>query len=112
MSKLKFGYILITLILLYLFVSELYEDQIPPTFFMQDLPMLLRINLVAGPISACALLFWMIIDAWSDKGLRNRGWWLLALIVFNWVANIVYFIDIYRKKYKHPARDKITTHCT
>ena len=93
------GYALILTIVSGFVIWNAYHDQIPqPLYDLNQLPVLVHLTFYAAPGSALILWAWMFLDALSFKVLKGRGWWLLALFLFNWVASIVYFLVVYRRK--------------
>ena len=97
------GYTLVLVIALSFGVWNIYHDQIPSEIYdLGQLPILVRLGLFSAPSSALVLWAWMFIDAISFKALRARGWWLFALVAFNWVASIAYFLVVYRQRNLNP----------
>lgn len=97
------GYLLITLIFLSLVISKYYEGKNPTTFYSFDeLPTLYVAGMLIGTASAAILWLWMIGNAFTNNNLKRRGWWLISLLFFNWVASIIYFLLIYRNSPHKP----------
>jgi hypothetical protein len=93
------GYTLILTIASGFVIWSAYQDQIPrPLYDLNQLPVLVHLSFYVAPGSALILWAWMFLDALSFKVLKGRGWWLLSLVFFNWLASIVYFLVVYRKK--------------
>ena len=79
-------------------ILGLYENQYSTIFFLDELPLFAKSTLLLGHLCALALWFWMMADAMSNKKLNKRGIWLFFILVFNWVASVIYFLAVFRKQ--------------
>ena len=52
-----------------------------------------------GPVgSASLLLLWvlMLIHFFKNRSLKRKVWWGISLIIFSWIAGVIYFWRVYQ----------------
>jgi hypothetical protein len=50
-----------------------------------------------GVLSVFILWIWMVIDFFRRKGLPHKIRWGISLLVFNWIASIIYFVVVFQQ---------------